>query len=96
MGNTEKHIAKLREMRSTAMLGGGQKRIDAQHERGKLTARERINLLLDEGSFHEFGMMATHSLTTFGLDKQRFLGDAVVTGFGKIDGRPVAIYAQDF
>jgi acetyl-CoA carboxylase carboxyltransferase component len=96
MGNTEKHIAQLREMRSKAMLGGGQKRIDAQHARGKLTARERINQLLDEGSFHEFGMMATHNLTTFGLDKQRFIGDAVVTGFGKIDGRPVAIYSQDF
>ncbi|MEI7612503.1 MAG: acyl-CoA carboxylase subunit beta [Betaproteobacteria bacterium] len=96
MGNTEKHIAQLREMRSKALLGGGQKRIDAQHEKGKLTARERLNLLLDEGSFHEIGQFATHSLTTFGLDKQRFLGDAVVTGFGKIDGRPVAVYAQDF
>ena len=95
-GMTNKLLEGMRKKRAGAMLGGGQKRIDAQHERGKLTARERINLLLDEGSFHEFGMMATHNLTTFGLDKQRFAGDAVVTGFGKINGRPVAVYSQDF
>ena len=95
-GMTKKLLDGLRKKREGAMLGGGQKRIDAQHARGKLTARERINLLLDEGSFQEIGMMATHNLTTFGLDKQRFVGDAVVTGFGKINGRRVAIYAQDF
>ena len=95
-GNTKKHIEVLRDMRNKAMLGGGQKRIDQQHERGKLTARERINLLLDENSFHEFGTVATHSLTAFGLDKQRFMGDGVVTGFGKINGRRVAVFSQDF
>ena len=95
-GMTKKLLDGMRKKRAGAMLGGGQKRIDAQHERGKLTARERINLLLDEGSFHEIGMMATHNLTTFGLDKQRFAGDAVVTGFGKINGRRVAVYSQDF
>ncbi|MDR1162309.1 MAG: acyl-CoA carboxylase subunit beta, partial [Candidatus Accumulibacter sp.] len=78
------------------MLGGGQKRIDDQHKKGKKTARERIDYLLDPGSFHEFGTYATHSLTTFGLDKQRFIGDGVVTGFGKIGGRPVALFSQDF
>ena len=95
-GQTQKHLDALRKLREQAVLGGGQKRIDQQHARGKLTARERINLLLDEGTFHEFGMMATHSLSTFGLDKQRFAGDAVVTGFGKINGRRVAVYSQDF
>ncbi|MDR2508186.1 MAG: acyl-CoA carboxylase subunit beta [Candidatus Accumulibacter sp.] len=96
MGNTEKDIATLLEKRKSAMLGGGQKRIDDQHNKGKKTARERIDYLLDKGSFHEFGTYATHSLTTFGLDKQRFVGDGVVTGFGKIDGRPVALFSQDF
>lgn len=96
MGNTEKLIAALREKRNIAVLGGGQHRIDKQHGQGKLTARERIGLLLDPGSFQEFGMMATHNLTTFGLDKQCYLGDAVVTGFGRIDSRPVAVYSQDF
>lgn len=96
MGNTEKDIAKVRALRAAAMLGGGQKRIDAQHAKGKMTARERIDCLLDKGSFQEFGTFATHGLTTFGLDKQRFPGDGVVTGFGKINGRRVAIFSQDF
>ena len=95
-GKTKKHLEVLREMRSRAVLGGGQKRIDQQHERGKLTARERLALLLDEGSFQEFGALATHDLTAFGLDQQRFPGDGVITGFGKINGRRVAVYAQDF
>ena len=95
-GKTKKNLGTLRELRSKAVLGGGQKRIDQQHERGKLTARERLALLLDEGSFQEFGALAIHSLTAFGLDKQRFPGDGVVTGFGKINGRRVAVYAQDF
>ena len=95
-GKTKKNLGTLRELRSKAVLGGGQKRIDQQHERGKLTARERLGLLLDEGSFQEFGALAIHSLTAFGLDKQRFPGDGVVTGFGKINGRRVAVYAQDF
>ena len=79
-GKTQKSLGVLRELRDRAVLGGGQKRIDQQHERGKLTARERLGLLLDEGSFQEFGALATHEFTTFGLDKQRFPGDGVVTG----------------
>ena len=95
-GKTKKHLEVLREMRSRAVLGGGQKRIDQQHERGKLTARERLALLLDEGSFQEFGALATHELNAFGLDKHRYPGDGIVTGFGKVNGRRVAVFAQDF
>jgi propionyl-CoA carboxylase beta chain len=79
-----------------AQLGGGQKRIDAQHKKGKLTARERISFLLDEGSFEELGMMVTHRSTNFGLDKETFLGDGVVTGYGTILGRLVYVFSQDF
>lgn len=79
-----------------AQLGGGQKRIDAQHAKGKLTARERIHFLLDEGSFEETGMLVKHRSNFFGLDKQQFLGDGVVTGYGTIDGRLVYVFAQDF
>ncbi len=95
-GATNKHLAMLREMRSRAVLGGGQKRIEQQHARGRLTARERLALLVDEGSFQEFGALATHNVSEFGLDKQRFPGDGIVTGFGKINGRRVAVFAQDF
>ena len=95
-GKTKKHLEILREMRSRAVLGGGQKRIDQQHARGKLTARERLAMLLDEDSFQEFGALATHDFTAFGLDQQRFPGDGVITGFGKVSGRRVAVYAQDF
>ena len=95
-GKTKKSLEVLRDLRKQAVLGGGQKRIDQQHERGKLTARERLGLLLDEGSFQEFGALATHGLTDFGLDRQRFPGDGVVTGFGKINGRRVAVFSQDF
>ena len=95
-GNTQKKLEGLRELRERAVLGGGQKRIDQQHERGKLTARERLALLLDEGSFQEFGALATHEFSAFGLDKQRYPGDGVVTGFGKINGRRVAVFSQDF
>ena len=90
------HLATLREMRGRAVLGGGRKRIEQQHARGKLTARERLALLLDEGSFQEFGALATHNVSEFGLDEQRFPGDGVVAGFGKINGRRVAVFAQDF
>ena len=95
-GKTKNHLEVLREMRSRAVLGGGQKRIDQQHERGKLTARERLALLLDEGSFQEFGALPTHDLNAFGLDKHRYPGDGIVTGFGKVNGRRVAVFAQDF
>ena len=95
-GKTKKKLEMLRELRERAVLGGGQKRIEQQHERGKLTARERLAQLLDPGSFQEFGALATHDFTAFGLDKQRVPGDGVVTGFGKINGRRVAVFSQDF
>ena len=86
----------LEEKKAQALVGGGQERIDAQHTKGKLTARERIHFLMDEGSFQEVGMLVKHRSTNFGLDKQQFLGDGVVTGYGTIDGRLVYVYAQDF
>ncbi|MBP5796956.1 MAG: acyl-CoA carboxylase subunit beta, partial [Bacteroidales bacterium] len=92
----EQKIQELLEKRNEARLGGGQKRIDSQHAKGKMTARERIALLLDEGSFEETDMFVTHRTTDFGLDKQQYLGDGVVTGHGTIDGRVVYVYAQDF
>jgi propionyl-CoA carboxylase beta chain len=90
------NIKKLLEIRKKALLGGGEKRIAAQHKKGKLTARERIHFLLDEGSFEELGRLITHRSTLFGLDNQVFYGDGVVTGYGTIAGRPVYVYAQDF
>jgi len=89
-------IQQLRELKSEATLGGGQARIDAQHSKGKLTARERLSVLLDEGSFRELDMLARHRSTKFGLEKQRPLGDGVVTGIGEIDGRTVCVFSQDF
>ena len=86
----------LEEKKAQALVGGGQQRIDAQHAKGKLTARERIHFLMDEGSFQEVGMLVMHRSTNFGLDKQQFLGDGVVTGYGTIDDRLVYVYAQDF
>lgn len=79
-----------------AQLGGGEKRIESQHKKGKLTARERIHFLMDEGTFQEIGMLVTHRSTNFGLDKQQFLGDGVVTGYGNVNGRLVYVFAQDF
>ena len=92
----EDKIKELLEKRELAKLGGGQKRIDAQHAKGKLTARERIEMLLDEGSFAEFDMFVTHRSHNFGIDKQVFLSDGVVTGHGTIDGRVVYVFSQDF
>jgi len=89
-------IERLRELRREARLGGGQQRIDRQHVKGKLTARERLNLLLDEGSFQELDMFVTHRCTDFGMEKTRPLGDSVVTGWGTIDGRLAYVFAQDF
>lgn len=86
----------LSNLNDEAELGGGQKRIDAQHGKGKLTARERLSLLLDEGSFEEIGRLVTHRATDFDLDKQKVLGDGVVTGYGKIHGRLVYVFSQDF
>ena len=93
--NKEK-ITELVGRRAAARLGGGQKRIDAQHSKGKLTARERLALLLDEGSFEEFDMFVQHRCTNFGMDKTRFDGDGVVTGMGTVEGRLVYVFAQDF
>ena len=87
---------RLESMRQEALLGGGEARIEAQHGKGKLTARERIQLLLDPGTFQELGQLVTHRSTNFGLDKQRFLGDGVVTGYGKVNGRQVYVFSQDF
>lgn len=89
-------LQQLDDRRADARLGGGQKRIDAQHGRGKLTARERVHLLLDEGSFEEFDMFVTHRCTDFGMDAQKPAGDGVVTGWGTINGRLVYVFSQDF
>jgi acetyl-CoA carboxylase carboxyltransferase component len=94
--NTQDKIKKLIDLRSEAKLGGGIKRIDAQHNKGKYTARERIDMLLDEGSFEEFDMFVTHRCTNFGMEKNKFLSDGVVTGHGTIDGRVVYVFSQDF
>jgi acetyl-CoA carboxylase carboxyltransferase component len=89
-------LKELRKLKKEAMLGGGEEKIQAQHKKGKLTARERINLLVDEGTFDEIDVFVRHECTHFGLAKKRILGDGVITGFAKIDGRPVAIFSQDF
>jgi acetyl-CoA carboxylase carboxyltransferase component len=96
MMSIDPKILELRRRREEARLGGGQKRIDQQHARGKLTARERIDLLLDEGSFQELGVFVTQRTTGFGADKQTFYGDGVVTGYGTINGRLVYVFSQDF
>lgn len=86
----------LRQKEEEAKKGGGEKRIEQQHAKGKLTARERIHFLLDEGSFQEIGMLVTHRSTDFGLDNQKYLGDGVITGYGTIHGRLVYVFSQDF
>lgn len=94
--NNQDKVKQLIDLRMDAKMGGGQKRIDIQHEKGKMTARERIELLLDEGSFEEFDMFVSHRCTNFGIEKTKFLGDGVVTGYGTIDGRLVYVFSQDF
>ncbi len=89
-------LEKLEQRRANARLGGGQKRIEAQHGRGKLTARERIDLLMDPGSFEEFDMFVEHRCIDFGMEKQKIPGDGVVTGWGTINGRIVYVFAKDF
>ncbi|MBI4427653.1 MAG: acyl-CoA carboxylase subunit beta [Ignavibacteriales bacterium] len=91
-----KRIEGLLALRKEALLGGGAKRVEDQHKKGKLTARERIDLLMDEGSFEEIGMFVQHRSADFGLDKQKFPGDGVITGRGTISGRPVVVFSQDF
>jgi acetyl-CoA carboxylase carboxyltransferase component len=93
---TNPKMRRLRELREQAQLGGGQDRIDAQHARGKLTARERIHLLVDPGSFRELDMFVTHRTSGFGLEEKRYLSDSVVTGWGTVDGRLIYVFSQDF
>jgi len=92
----QKKIDALREINKQAELGGGEERIQKQHQAGKLTARERISLLLDEGSFQETDKLVVHQSYDFGMEKKRILGDGVVSGYGRIDGRQVFVFAQDF
>ncbi|RED45972.1 acyl-CoA carboxylase subunit beta [Seonamhaeicola aphaedonensis] len=92
----DSRIKKLNERIALAHLGGGQERIDKQHSKKKLTARERIDYLLDEGSFEEIGVLVTHRTTDFGMDKEIYFGDGVVTGYGTVNGRLIYVYAQDF
>jgi propionyl-CoA carboxylase beta chain len=87
---------KLQEKIALAKLGGGQQRIDKQHEKKKLTARERVEYLMDEGSFEEIGILVTHRTTDFGMQNEKYYGDGVITGYGTINGRPVCVFAQDF
>jgi len=94
--STADKLARLAELRRDALQGGGETRVEQQHARGKLTARERLEVLLDDGSFEELDAFVTHRATDFGLEDERYLGDGVVTGHGLIDGRPVFVYAQDF
>jgi propionyl-CoA carboxylase beta chain len=92
----DKKITLLKDKINLANLGGGQARIDSQHKKGKLTARERIHFLMDEGSFEEIGMMVTHRSTDFGMEREKYLGDGVITGYGTINGRLTYVFSQDF
>ncbi|KAJ1432799.1 ClpP/crotonase-like domain-containing protein, partial [Ochromonadaceae sp. CCMP2298] len=87
---------RLQKAREAALLGGGAKRIETQHKRGKLTARERLALLLDESSFREYDMLKTHRCNEFGMQEEKYYGDGVVTGHGLINGRKVFVFSQDF
>ncbi len=93
---TPNNIQRLQDMRVASKQGGGEKRIQRQHDKGKLTARERLDVLLDPNSFHEIDAFVTHRSSAFGLEDQKVLGDGVVTGSGTINGRPVYVYSQDF
>jgi len=94
--STNPKIERLRDLRAKSRLGGGMERIEAQHQRGRLTARERLDLLLDRGSFRELDAFVVHRTHDFGLENQQYLGDSVVTGWGTIDGRLVYVFSQDF
>ncbi|MEP6612900.1 MAG: carboxyl transferase domain-containing protein, partial [Mucilaginibacter sp.] len=89
-------IKLLNKKREEALLGGGKVRIESQHKKGKLTARERLHFLLDEGSFQEIGMLVSHRSTDFGMEKEKYPGDGVVTGYGTVNGRLVYVFSQDF
>ncbi len=92
----QQKIDQLNKKRAESLLGGGEKRIEDQHKKGKLTARERLHFLMDEGSFHEIGAFVTHRSKDFGMETQQFPGDGVITGYGKINGRLVYVFSQDF
>jgi len=94
--STHDKLSHLHKLRKKSVEGGGRERVDKQHAAGKLTARERLDLLLDEGSFEEVDAFVQHDVHAFGLDRKKVLGDGVVTGFGRVDGRPVAVFSQDF
>ena len=96
MKTVQDKLRQLNEIRSKAQLGGGKVRIQKQHDKGKLTARERINLLLDKNSFVEMDMFVKHRCNDFDMEKQKFLTDGVVTGYGTIEGRKVMVFSQDF
>jgi propionyl-CoA carboxylase beta chain len=96
MTGQEKKYQKYEELKNAADMGGGKDRIEKHHEAGKKTARERIHALLDPDSFVELDKLVTHRSTDFGMEKKKFLGDGVVSGYGKIDGKLVYVYAQDF
>jgi propionyl-CoA carboxylase beta chain len=94
--NAEQQLQKLDELNARVMLGGGEKRIERQHSLGKKTARERFDMLFDPGTFVEIDKFVVHRCTDFGLQDQKFLGDGVVTGYGRVNGRKVFAFAQDF
>jgi len=89
-------IAALKKMREASLIGGGEKRVEAQHAKGKLTARERVDLLVDEGSFVEIDRFVTHGCTDFGMEQNKILGDGVITGHARVNGRPIYLFSQDF
>src|SRR5688500_8619664 len=89
-------LGRLRELQEQALQGGGPERVEQQHARGKLTARERVEVLLDPGTCQEVGALVTPPSTDFGLERRKYLGDGVITGYGKIDGRLVYVFSQDF
>src|SRR5687767_13335472 len=92
----QEKLDELERKNKESLLGGGEKRIEQQHAKGKLTARERVQLLLDEDSFEELGRFVMHRSKDFGLDKEYYLGDGVVTGYGTVNGRLVYVFSQDF
>ncbi|WP_299335303.1 carboxyl transferase domain-containing protein, partial [Haloplanus sp.] len=92
----EDRIEELREKRARALLGGGEDRIEAQHEKGKMTARERVDYFLDDGTFTEFDRFRTHRTHKFGMEEKRLPGDGVVTGYGQVNGRKTFVFAHDF
>jgi len=96
MAEIKEQFVELSEKQALAKVAGGERRIESQHKKGKLTARERVDLLMDPDSFQELGQLVTHRSTNFGLDKQKFLGDGVITGYGRINGRLTYVFSQDF